>query len=145
MASELDLFEPFRRRRVEDWMNDFFAPLQLRDIARSPLTDIVDKGKTIEVTAELPGVNKKDIDIQVTDDSISLKTEARAEIKQEKEDKGYYFHERRYSGFYRKLPLPSEVISDKAKAEFNNGVLKIEIPKKHPAEKHEKAFKPEIK
>lgn len=78
------------------------------------------------VTAELPGLKKEEVKVQVTEDALILE----GERKQEKEEKGeeYYRSERSYGHFYRSIPLPEGADVDKAKAEFSNGLLRISIP-----------------
>ncbi len=101
--------------------------------ARVPAMDIVDRGDHLEITAELPGVDKNDVELEVTEDSISIK----AERKEEKEEKGanYYRRERGYAVFQRALGLPVPVNPDKAEAELKNGVLRVVLPKKEISER----------
>ena len=95
---------------------------------RAPRMDIYEKGANIMAEVELPGVDPKNIDVEVRDNL--LKVEAKRKEKKEEKKKGYYRKEIS-SGFYKRVvPLPAEVVSDKAKAEYRDGVLRIEIPKK---------------
>ncbi len=93
----------------------------------NPRVDVKESDKEIAIAAELPGMNDKDIDISLTKDTLTIK----GEKKQEKEDKGkdYYRMERSYGSFTRMIPLPAEIDTDKAKAEFKKGVLSISLPK----------------
>ncbi len=137
MANEPDLwnqFRPMRRMRRMRRMFELFPWGEEMPPVRQPLVDVEDKGKTLQVTAELPGIDKKDIDISIDEEGIELKAETKSEQK-ETEKEGYYYHERSYQSFFRRIPLPTEVLPEKAKASFNNGVLSVEIPKKHPEEK----------
>jgi len=93
----------------------------------NPRIDMVENEKAIKVTAELPGINDKDLEITVSDDSITIRGE-KSEEKETKEN-NYHCHERRYGSFERTLPLPSEVDSNKASAEFKKGILQITLPK----------------
>ena len=97
---------------------------------RQPLLDIEDTGKNILVTAEMPGIPKKNIDINVRNDHIEIS----AKVGQDKEEKGkdYYHSERSFHSFYRQIPLPTEVDQTKADAELKDGILKIKLPKKEP-------------
>ncbi|HLD59229.1 MAG TPA: Hsp20/alpha crystallin family protein [archaeon] len=134
MVNELDLFDPFKKKKgIDSLMEDFFEPMRMPVSSgiRSPLVDIVDKGKFLRVTAELPGIEKKDIDLNILDDRLAIRAEIKHEKKEEKKDSGYFFHERSYSSFSRQLPLPSPVVPEKAKADFSNGILHIDLPKKH--------------
>ena len=148
MSLEMELFDPFRKKkRPFDLMDDFFEPIKMPigPNIRAPLVDVIDRGKFVQVIAELPGIDKKDIDIDVSKNSIAIKTEARKELAQTKHSKGYYFHERSYSGFFRKLPLPANVLANRAKADFKDGILKIEIPKRTVPKQMQKRAKIKVK
>ncbi len=110
---------------------------------KEPALDIIDKNNEVEITAELPGIDKKDLIIKIEKDNVEI----RAEKKQEKEvkKKDYYKHERSYSGFHRAFTLPAVVDPKKAKTEFKNGVLKITLPKaKKVVKKKKKAVKAKV-
>ena len=95
---------------------------------RSPKVDIIDRDQELLVHAELPGVDKKDLDVTVTDTSVSIKGETR---KQAREEKGDYCRcEISRGAFARTLALPAEVESANAKATFRDGVLELTLPKK---------------
>jgi HSP20 family protein len=83
--------------------------------------------KEVIVTAEIPGVKKGDIDINLRDNGIEISAEAKHEAKEEKE--GVLHSGRFYSKFYKFLSLPSKVHADKAKATYKNGVLEVKLPK----------------
>ncbi len=100
--------------------------LALREF-RAPLVDVAENEKTITVTADVPGVDKKDIDLKINEGSVEIKVEKKSEAKEEK--KGYYRMERSYRGFYRMMPLPAKVLPESAEAKYNNGVLEITLPK----------------
>ncbi len=92
---------------------------------KQPLSDIYETDKEVIAEVEIPGVDKKDIQVNVDQNGIDIK----AETKHEDKKKGMYRFERNYSGFYRHFSLPSNVNADKANAEYKDGVLKIIIPK----------------
>ncbi len=92
-----------------------------------PQLDVADHQKKVVVTAELPGMTEKDIEIQLEGDLLLIKGEKSEE--EEKEEKNYYRRECRYGAFKRAVPLPAEVVGDKVKAKFKNGCLKITLPK----------------
>jgi HSP20 family protein len=94
--------------------------------AWAPAVEVKEEGGKFLVSAELPGVKKEDVKVQVTDDALILEGERKAE-KEEKR-KGYYRSERSYGRFYRSIPLPEGANLDKASAEFTNGVLEVAIP-----------------
>jgi len=100
-----------------------------------PKIDIYDRKDEVVVKAELPSVEKNDIDLTITKDSITIK----GEIKREEEVKevNYYASERSYGSFKRMIALPVEVESEKAKAAFKNGILEIVLPKKEEAKPKE--------
>jgi len=128
------LFEDFR----SEWENTFkFSRAAALDIVRQPLVDLADNGKEFVVKAELPGVSKDDLKIEVSENSIEISAESEQEKKEEK--KGYIRRERRYASFYRSIPLPENVIADKADAELKEGVLTVTLPKASaPAKKVKK-------
>ncbi len=105
----------------------------IRDLAPSilpvfgPEADVVEKDKGIDVKINLPGVNKDGVKIKVTEDTVSVSGEIKKEKKEKEEN--YTIEERYYGSFMRVLSLPSKVDSDKAQANFENGVLEISIPK----------------
>ncbi|MCD6590895.1 MAG: Hsp20/alpha crystallin family protein [Candidatus Aenigmarchaeota archaeon] len=113
-----------------------FEPTKTFVDFKTPLTDIEDKGDYLLVRFEIPGVNKEDIDLNVSEDSITVKVERKDKILEKKE--GFFRVERSYKGFYRSLNLPVKVIPNQAKATYRNGILEVSIPK---AEKKEKANK----
>ena len=143
MINEMDLWDPFRKmRKMQKKMVGFFPTEDFMQI-RQPLVDVIDKEKSIQVMAELPGMTKKNIDLKLDKESLQIKAESEEETKQEKGKEGYYFHERSHQKFFRQIPLPAEVMASEVKAEFKNGILHIDLPKKQPAKK-EKGFKIKI-
>lgn len=99
----------------------------------APSIDIFEEGDDVVVKAELPGMKKEDIEVELTGDAITISGEKKEEQKVER--KGYYRHERSYGSFARSFTLPSEVRADEAKAEFKDGVLEIRVPKTEEAKK----------
>jgi HSP20 family protein len=83
------------------------------------------EGKLI-IRADLPGLTKDDINVDITDDAIKIRGERRQE--NEESEEGYYRSERSYGSFYREIPLPSGVNREEANASFRNGVLEITMP-----------------
>ena len=130
-----DLYEELRR--IEDLIGRLFEEmpgtgLQIEGAAQMPYVDVMDRGGEILVTADLPGVDKKDIRINVSGNMLEISAERRAEL--EKSEKDYVRRERSYRRFYRSMRLPASVDKDGAKASFNNGVLEITLPKTEKAE-----------
>ena len=102
----------------------------------SPAADVFEEGGDVIVKAELPGMEKKDIDVKLTKNSVTISGEKKKEEKVEKKD--YYRVERSYGAFSHTFGLPSEVLTEKAKAQYKNGVLEIRVPKTEEAKKKEK-------
>ncbi|MFO8110447.1 MAG: Hsp20/alpha crystallin family protein [Thermoplasmata archaeon] len=94
---------------------------------RTPALDVQNKGDHYLIEAELPGINKKDITVELKGDRLTLKGEKKKEEKEEGEN--YVRQERGYSSFYREIPLPDDVIEDDVDASLKNGVLAVKLPK----------------
>lgn len=123
-------------RDFDRWFDTFFErpwslmPWRLFDEeweTFTPRVDVKETDKKVIVTAELPGLDEKDIEISVSGDALILRGEKRQEEEEKSED--YYRMERRYGSFQRVIPLPCEVQVDKAEANYRKGVLTIELPK----------------
>jgi HSP20 family protein len=99
---------------------------------RSPFIDLFDKGDKFIIIAELPGVKKEDINLRVTPNKVLI--EARLERENSLEEESIVKLERYYMGYRREIELPEEVIPEKATAHYKNGVLEMELPKKHPSQ-----------
>jgi HSP20 family protein len=100
-----------------------------------PRVDIDASGETVKLSAEVPGIDEKNLDVTVNDDSVRIKGEKHGEEAQ-KASKGFQSVERHYGAFERSIVLPCKVDSDKAEAKLKNGVLTVEVPKV-PNEKNE--------
>lgn len=97
----------------------------------SPHVDIFEEGNELVVKADMPGLDKRDIDISITDNALTISGERR---KEEKVEKGNYFsYERVHGSFYRRFDLPSDVDTEKVKAHLENGVLEVRLPKTEEA------------
>ncbi|NTW59460.1 MAG: Hsp20/alpha crystallin family protein [Nitrospirae bacterium] len=92
-----------------------------------PRLDVTEDAKAFTVTAELPGMSEKEIDLSISGDTLTI----RGEKKEEREDKNksYYYSERSYGTFMRSIPLPRQVETDKVSASFKKGLLMITLPK----------------
>lgn len=97
----------------------------------SPVVDVDESGDAVHVRAELPGLEKDQISIDVTGQTLTLSGEKKQE--EEKKDEGYYSRERSFGKFSRQITLPAEVDTDKTTAEYKNGVLHINMPKTESA------------
>lgn len=140
MADDFRRFEEFMNKMIEEFGFGDFWNTPRRTIPllsagegltvgkhRQPFIDIVETDKEIIATAEMPGLNKEDININLTDDRLELSTESKHE--EEKKGKDYIYKEIRSGSFYRSISLPSSIDANNAKASYNNGVLEIKMPK----------------
>lgn len=122
---------PGRRRLLPPGERGAIVPAEYRE----PFIDVIETDKEVIATAEMPGLEKQDIKINVTEDRLEISAETKHEEK--KEEKGYVYRERRSGSYYRAISLPSPVDPDKSKASYKNGVLEIkmlktEVKKKTP-------------
>lgn len=97
-----------------------------------PSIDVTETDKEIEITAELPGLEEKDVQINVADNVLTIRGEKKAE--KEEKDKNYRLVERSYGSFERSLELPDGINADAIKAAIAKGVLKVTVPKPAPAQ-----------
>jgi HSP20 family protein len=95
-------------------------------LAWAPEVDVFQKDNELTIRADLPGLRKENVSVDITDDSVTITGERRRESEEEKE--GYYRSERSYGSFYRVVPLPEGAITEQAKAQFRDGVLEITMP-----------------
>ncbi|HEY2183477.1 MAG TPA: Hsp20/alpha crystallin family protein [Xanthobacteraceae bacterium] len=98
----------------------------------TPRMDVAETENEVELTAELPGLEEKDVEVKVVDNVLTITGEKKAE--REEKEKNYRMFERSYGSFSRRLELPSGVNPDDIKASLANGVLKVTIPKPAPAQ-----------
>jgi HSP20 family protein len=103
-------------------------PSLLGGSVAKPRVDVAGSEKEYVITAELPGMDQDDIQIELKGDSLILRGEKKQE--QESEEKGYYRMERRYGAFQRVLSLPDDADADQIKARYLNGVVRITLPRK---------------
>ena len=131
----LTRWDPFRELNVlQDRMNRLFqdyAPRGEQDLTTGnfvPPVDIYEDEHSVTLKVEVPGLDPKDVDVQVENNTLTIK----GERKFEKEEKEENFHriERRYGSFIRSFTLPSTVDTDNVKADYENGVLKIQLAKR---------------
>jgi HSP20 family protein len=129
-------------RQLSDEMTRFFGNFGFTDdlLGTSaddrfavPQVDVLRRGNDLVVRADLPGLSKENISIDVSGDMLTIRGERREESKEERE--GYYWHERSSGSFARRIPLPENADVDHASARFENGVLEVSIP----APEHERS------
>ncbi|WP_294623682.1 Hsp20/alpha crystallin family protein [uncultured Roseovarius sp.] len=109
--------------------------------ASIPKLDVIDKEDEVKLVAELPGMAESDIDVQVTNSTLTLSGEKREETEKGDKKGDYYLCERSFGSFRRSIRLPEGIDQDKIDAKFRNGVLTVHLPKKpeaqHPSRKIE--------
>ncbi|MHA1860387.1 MAG: Hsp20/alpha crystallin family protein [Candidatus Asgardarchaeia archaeon] len=126
--SIIDEIERMRRelnRMLEEVFSEY--PEEVERGYLEPMMDIYEDDENFIITMEVPGVEKDEIKIEGYEDYLEVR--AKREEMKEMKDKNVVRRERKYSGFYRKIKLPSEVDVSKAKASYKNGILEIRIPK----------------
>jgi HSP20 family protein len=127
------LGEPIGRGWMRPWRTEWAEWPELAEL-RMPKVDLVDRDDDILIRAEIPGVEKKDLEITTSDTSVTIKGTTRHEEKQEKGD--YYRCEISRGSFARTLTLPTMVESAKAKASLKEGVLELTLPKVEKSKRH---------
>ncbi|MDD3043529.1 MAG: Hsp20/alpha crystallin family protein [Methanosarcinaceae archaeon] len=134
-----DPFEEFRR--THDFMEQLFRAFPLMGISGelsgnqagvpantfSPLTDVMEEEDRVVVTTELPGIDKKDVELSVRDNVLVISASRGTEEKQEKE--GYLSKERTFTRYHREIALPDTVTEDGGSAKLLNGVLTVTLPR----------------
>jgi HSP20 family protein len=93
----------------------------------SPQIEVFERGNELVIRADLPGLKKENVQLEVADDALIIRGERRSEI--EDQESGFYRTERVYGSFYRAIPIPEHVEADQIKASFNDGVLEIRLPR----------------
>ena len=148
-AALLD-WHPFERlrRQIDRLFEDFPSRRGLLDFEpferfagafpATPAVDFVEKEKEYEITAELPGLDDKNVEVKLSNGVLSISGEKKEEREEKKE--GYYFSERRYGSFQRAFRVPEGVDADKIEASFEKGVLKVRLPKSAEAQKSQKTI-----
>ena len=132
LFSDIDSrFEDFLNRR---WMRPFGWERPLVEMPAMPSVDVVERDDEVVVRAGVPGYRKEEIAISVSDRSLTIAGETKAEQKEEKGD--YYRCEISRGAFSRTIALPAEVDDSKAKASMKDGMLELRLPKRHKAKRH---------
>jgi HSP20 family protein len=143
-------YEPFRefQREVNRLFDDFFSDFPLaprwgeREVAAGGFTPRVDVSETdtdVKVSAELPGMEERDISVEMDDAAVTIRGERKGD--QEERGENWYRREQSYGTFQRIVPLPADVDGAKARAKFSKGVLTITVPKREEEQAKRKAIK----
>lgn len=135
----IERWEPFRgltslRRELDRLFEDFFGRETMRTTIPTvwePGVDVMESDDEVIVRAEVPGVKKEDLEVNFSDNTLSIRGESRRET--EKKGVSYYRRELIYGSFSRQIPLPSNIQVDKAEARLEDGILEIKIPKAEKA------------
>jgi HSP20 family protein len=147
--SELARMERDMERMFEDfWTRPWFGlgwPRRFRALEevapRAPAIEIYEEKDDVVVKAELPGMKREDLELNISDNLLTIKGEKKKE--EEVKEKGYYYSERSYGSFTRTVEIPKDVQTDKVRASFKDGVLEIRIPKTEEAKRKEVKIKVE--
>lgn len=138
--------DPFTSFRQEmDWLFDEafrnfgFGSSLNGDEIWSPAIDMRETDKGLEVSADLPGVNEKDVEVTFADGALTIRGERKAD-REERGD-GWHLMEHRHGTFMRTIALPADLDTDKAHAEFKNGVLRVSLPFSPEAERKVRRIK----
>ncbi len=130
----------FENIMARNWLRPFRWDMPALDDFRMPFggkvprVDVIDREKEVVIRAEIPGVDKKDLDVTMTDTAITIKGSTKKEKKEKKED--YYRSEISKGSFSRTVALPDNVDAAKAKANFTDGVLELTVPKLKDSKRH---------
>ncbi|MEM0492495.1 MAG: Hsp20/alpha crystallin family protein [Candidatus Thermoplasmatota archaeon] len=131
----MDPWEPGSLLRHWGWRRPWGGLWLGRDMKEIPI-DIIDTGDKFKIVAEMPGVNKDDIEVTVTPRNISIC--GKIEREETEEDEGYIRRERSYSTLCRNMTFPAEVNPDEADATLKDGILEVTINKKEPTKSNER-------
>lgn len=154
-AAGVDIWSPLKslRREIDRLFDDFHPAAWHFPLSRSrvglempslkskhwqiaPAVDLIEKHKEYEISAELPGLDEKNVEVKLSGGTLTIRGEKKEEKEEREQD--YYLSERRFGSFQRTFQLPDGVDSDKIDATFANGVLKVKLPKTREAQKSEK-------
>ena len=149
LREEIDnLFERFS----EDWPSlprlfgrgwtypiaDLERRFNLPRMELTPRVDVSESDDSYDITVELPGMTEKDIEVTLSDDSLTIKGEKKVEREEKK--KNYHVSERSYGSFQRTFRVPSSVETDKVEASYSKGVLNLSLPKTHAAKSSKRSI-----
>ncbi len=119
------------RKETDMWLTHEPAFFDWFSAGSFPAVDVEETDNEIIINAELPGLSEKDFEVELQGQRLILRGEKK--YQQEKRDRSYYYAECQYGSFSRVIPLPCEVVADKAEAKYKNGVLQVRLPKSESA------------
>ena len=114
-------------RLLDDSFRDWGGPGAIGGLIATPRIDVHEEGGRLEVTAELPGVQQKDIELRLEDDMLTI----RGEKRNERQDRRAHITERSYGSFERSIQLPFAPDPDQVRADFKDGVLTVSVPRQN--------------
>lgn len=144
------MFDTFRREMERMMVRPWSLPtewevpslFEARDMRMAPY-GLVDRGERFELKLEIPGIEKENISVKTTKYSVEIS--GKHSEKEEEKGKRYVYSERLYRSFYRNVPLPEEIVPSKVSAKVENGILRLDLPKKNPTESEGEATRVEVK
>jgi HSP20 family protein len=144
------MFDTFRREMERMMVRPWSLPtewevpslFEARDMRMAPY-ELVDRGERFELKLEIPGIEKENISVKTTKYSVEIS--GKHSEKEEEKGKRYVYSERLYRSFYRNVPLPEEIVPSKVSAKVENGILRLDLPKKNPTESEDEATRVEVK
>ncbi len=124
------VFDNFRKDMEKSFLS--FPRMEIQSFLklRESSCDVIDEGKQLRVKMNVPGVTKKDVTLNVTDNSLEVSAEHKEESEEKK--KNFIRKERSQVSYYRTLPLPDKISSGKVRAKLSDGVLEVTLPKSKP-------------
>jgi HSP20 family protein len=145
-----NLFDSFRREMermmVRPWSFpmewEFPSLFEARDMRMAPY-ELIDRGDKFELQLEVPGIEKENVSVKAT--KFSVEVSGKHSEKGEEKGKRYVYSERLFRSFYRNVPLPEEIIPSKVSAKVENGILRLDLPKKSPTESESEETRVEVK
>lgn len=131
-------WDPFREvQTLQNRMNSLFRDMNgdndpLTAASFAPPVDIYEDDKKVVIKLEVPGINEKDLDVRMENHTLTVKGERK--LEQEEKEENFHRIERRYGSFFRAFTLPTTVDAENIKANYHNGVLRLELTKKPEAQ-----------
>lgn len=114
-------------RNMSDFFNDFFNSEEDYEARWAPKVDVVELKDQFEVSAELPGIDREKVKLELNENVLTISGEKSQE--NEGTDRNIHFKERSYGSFHRSFQIPAHIDANKIEAEFENGILKVKLPK----------------
>jgi HSP20 family protein len=150
MPATTSVFDSFMREMERMMTRPWSFPMDLqfpsmfeaRDM-RMALYELADKGDKYELQVEVPGIEKEKIDVNATRHSVEIS--GKHSEKTEDKRKRYVYTERLYRSFYRTVPLPEEIVPSRVTAKVEDGILKVDLPKKTPTKADSESTKVDVK